>query len=142
VKRFIVILPAVLCLGCVERTLRVRVDQPGARVLINGEERGYTTEIRRNVDVPFLWYGNYEILIRKEGYLTEKVTYTTRAPLYEWIGPDFFAEILPIQLHDIHEVPLISLRAREGPPSDDEERKLRRDNLVDRAEQLQQRVIK
>jgi hypothetical protein len=126
--------------GCVERVLRITTEPPGARVYVNGEERGYTTKTRPTVEVPFLWYGNYEITVRKEGFVTETVTYTTRAPAYQWIGPDLIAETSPIHYRDVHNVPVITLTPREGPPIDDSERRRRREALLDRAEELQQRV--
>lgn len=127
--------------GCVERVMRITTEPPGCRVWVNGEERGVTTERRPTIEVPFLWYGNYVITARKEGYVTQEVTYRTWAPIYQFIGPDLIAEVAPVRLRNVHEVPVISLEPREAPPKDDAERARRRDSLVDRAEQLQQRVL-
>lgn len=128
--------------GCVERVMRITTEPPGARIYVNGEERGVTTVRRPTVEVPFLWYGNYTITIRKDGYFTQDVTYQTKAPPYQWIGPDLFAEIIPWRFRNVHEVPPIELNAREGPPADRYEAEKRRDSLLDRAEELQQRVLR
>ena len=131
-----------LSTGCVERVMRITTDPPGARIFVNGEERGATTARRPTIEIPFLWYGNYTITIRKEGYFTQDVTYTTRAPAYQWIGPDLFAEVAPWRFRDVHDVPAIQLNNREGPPGDEAERLQRRDSLLERAEELQQRVLR
>jgi hypothetical protein len=131
-----------LCGGCVERVMRISTDPPGARIYVNGEERGITTPRRPVIEVPFLWYGSYGITVRKDGYHTEDVSHTVRAPPYQWVGPDLFAEILPVRFRDVHDVPVIVLREREPPPADESERIRRRDALLDRAEELQQRILK
>ena len=58
---------ALLGAGCgVERTLQVNSDPPGALVSLNGEEVG-RTPMRKM----FLWYGTYDLELRKDGYLTK-----------------------------------------------------------------------
>jgi len=48
--------------GCVHRTLEVESNPPGALVYLNGEEVG-RTPMRKE----FLWYGTYDVQLRKEG---------------------------------------------------------------------------
>jgi hypothetical protein len=86
-----------LLTGCVERRFRVESNPPGAYVHINNTPYGPTP-----VDVPFLYYGDYDVTLVKEGYETKKVKQPVPAPWYQYPGIDFFAEALyPAQLTDI-----------------------------------------
>lgn len=94
--------------GCVERRITIGSEPEGAIVTLNDEEVGRTP-----VTVPFVWYGDYDVVLRldqnvgtaqkpeiKRYYLhTHR---RTKAPVYEWVGIDFFAEILPFTLKDEH----------------------------------------
>src|SRR5438045_3252646 len=60
-------LSAALGAGCVRRTLAVRSDPPGALVYLNGVEVG-RTPVQRD----FVWYGTYDVQVRKDGYDTIK----------------------------------------------------------------------
>lgn len=93
----IVALSAVALTGCVERRFRVESNPPGAYVFVNNVPWGPTP-----VDVPFLFYGDYDILLVKEGYQTQRVRQPVKAPWYEYPFIDFISEsLLPIQLTDI-----------------------------------------
>lgn len=83
--------------GCVERTLSVQSNPPGALVYLNDQEVGRTPMQRE-----FLWYGDYEVTLRKDGYQTLKTSKTVIAPIYEWVPLDLIAEILPIHFKDRH----------------------------------------
>src|SRR5437016_3013952 len=74
-----------LCLigGCVERTLTVQTNPPGALVYLNDQEFGRTPVTR-----DFLWYGNYDVEVRKEGYRTIKTHQWLVAPAYQWVPFD------------------------------------------------------
>ena len=61
--------------GCVERTARIETDPPGAIVIVNDEEVGISP-----VRFSFLWYGDYEIILRKQGYRTLKTHHPIDAP--------------------------------------------------------------
>lgn len=85
-------------LGCVRRTLTITTDPPQARVFLNDQEIG-----RSEVSTDFLWYGDYDVVIRKEGYQTLQTNWTVNPPWYQWIPFDFFAEVLwPGWIHDQH----------------------------------------
>jgi hypothetical protein len=127
--------------GCVERVLRITTDPPGATIYVNGQERASTTAERPLVEIPFLWYGNYEITVRRDGYVTEQAIYSANPPWYQLIPIDLVVESLPVNFRDVHVVPPIAMRPREGPPANEAERLQRRDALIDRAEELRQRVI-
>ncbi len=92
--------------GCVERTIVIGSDPPGALVMLNDVEVGHTP-----VTVPFTWYGDYDVRLRyeknvgtpedpiiKRYYLhTDKKTVT---PWFEIIPIDLFAELWPGQFKD------------------------------------------
>ena len=61
--------------GCVERTMKIQTDPPGALVVVNDEEVGLSP-----VKFSFLWYGDYEIILRRVGYETLRTHYRVEAP--------------------------------------------------------------
>jgi hypothetical protein len=84
--------------GCVRRTITITTDPPQARVFLNDQEIG-----RSEVSTDFLWYGDYDVVIRKEGYETLQTHWTIKPPWYQWIPFDFFTEVLwPGWIHDQH----------------------------------------
>lgn len=85
--------------GCVERTLTIHSDPPGAMVYMNDQEVGRTPLSRR-----FLWYGYYDVQVRKDGYQTVNTTTSIVAPWWQWVPFDFVAEILPTRLEDSQSV--------------------------------------
>lgn len=78
---------ASLSTGCVERRFRVESNPPGAYVYINNVPRGQTP-----VDVPFIFYGDYDIQLQKEGYQTLRVKQPVKPPWYEYPIVDFVSE--------------------------------------------------
>jgi hypothetical protein len=107
-------LASLLCLaqaGCVERILKIRTDPPGAIVLVNDEQAGVTP-----LKVSFLWYGDYDLIFRKEGYQTLKTSYRVDAPWYQWPPFDLIAETLvPGTIRDERELPTFVLAPAEPP---------------------------
>ncbi|MBI4717952.1 MAG: PEGA domain-containing protein [Planctomycetes bacterium] len=84
--------------GCVRRTMTITTEPPNALVFVNDQEVG-----RSEVTTDFLWYGDYDIVIRKEGYKTLVTHWKVKPPWYERIPFDFFFEVLwPGHLHDKH----------------------------------------
>jgi hypothetical protein len=93
VKLLCPLLPLVaLAGGCVQRTLQVESNPQGALVYLNGEEAG-RTPMRKN----FLWYGTYDVQLRKEGYETLSRKTRVWAPWWQWPPFDLFAEALPLE---------------------------------------------
>ncbi|MCK4343118.1 MAG: PEGA domain-containing protein [Phycisphaerae bacterium] len=91
--------------GCVERTARVETDPPGALVIVNDEEVGVSP-----VKFSFLWYGDYDIMLRKPGYWTLKTHYRIEAPWYQWPPFDLVAEtMIPATIRDEHVLPTFKL---------------------------------
>ena len=98
--RSLTLLAIVICMaGCVRRTLKITTDPPQALVYLNDQEVG-----RSAVETNFLWYGDYDVAIRREGYQTLQTHWNITAPWYQSIPLDFFFEVLwPGRLHDVHE---------------------------------------
>jgi hypothetical protein len=96
---------AVLCLfaailaGCVERRLTINTNPSGAIVLLNDEEIGTSP-----VTVPFNWYGDYNVTIRKPGCETLQTHRHLPRPWYDYSPFDFFAGCLyPGRIVDSYE---------------------------------------
>lgn len=88
---------AALCpAGCVSRRLMVQSNPPGAMVLLEGREIGYTPTA-----VDFTYYGTRELTLIKDGYETTTQLVPVRAPWYQWPGIDFFSDnLLPYRVTD------------------------------------------
>lgn len=113
--------------GCVERTLKIQSTPSGALVAVNDEEVGMTP-----VKFAFLWYGDYDIILRKPGYQTLKTHCTIKRPWYEVPPIDFVAETLvPTVLQDNHVLPAFALAPVETPAVSD---------VVERASELREQT--
>lgn len=96
--------------GCVERTLKIRTDPAGALVSVNDEEVGLSP-----VKFSFLWYGDYDIIVRKPGYETLKTHHRIDPPWYQLPPIDLVAETLtPAMIKDERETPLLKLTPAPG----------------------------
>ncbi len=114
--------------GCVERTIRITSNPPGARVFLNDEEIGVTP-----VKTTFLWYGDYDVILRKDGYQTLKTHHRISPPWYEVPPLDFVSECLVANtIHDDHEFPTFELTPADTPDVD---------AIVERAVQLRGRAL-
>jgi hypothetical protein len=113
--------------GCVRRTIRITTEPPHALVFLNDREIG-----RSEVTTDFTFYGDYDVVIRKEGYETLKTHLDVKAPWYQLIPFDFFAEVLwPGHIHDAHHGHFV---LTEATPSSPEE-------LIERANETRDRAI-
>jgi hypothetical protein len=122
------LLAALAAMGCVERTVRIQSDPPGAVVVVNDEEVGVTP-----AKFSFLWYGDYEVILRKAGYETLKTNYRLDPPWYQIPPLDLITETLvPGTIHDDHVVPTYPLRPAETPHIGE---------LVDRAVEMRERTL-
>lgn len=79
--------------GCLERTITITSEPPGAVVWMNDQEVGRTP-----VETGFTFYGTYDLRIRKEGYEPIVTQRTASAPWYEYPGPDLVAAALPFRI--------------------------------------------
>lgn len=112
--------------GCVTRTLTVRSDPPGALVYMNDQEIGRTPVTRS-----FMWYGIYDVELRKDGFESIKTTAPVIAPWWQWIPVDFAAEFFNVTDH--HEL-MYTLR----PAS---EAQAEPDVLIQRGEDLRAELV-
>ena len=83
--------------GCVQRKITITSNPPGALVIMNDREVGRTP-----VTTDFLWYGDYEFIVRKDGFETLDKRRKIRAPWWQFVPFDFFAEISPTRPVDAH----------------------------------------
>lgn len=114
-----------LAAGCVERRFVVVSDPPGALVLHNGKPIGSAP-----ADDHFLFYGDHEFTLIKDGYETMKVKEHIGAPWYQWFPLDFFSEVVfPFQIADVRRFsyPMAPLQA------------VRPDEQMSRAQRLRER---
>jgi hypothetical protein len=81
---------ALTLVGCVERKITITSKPKGALVHLNDQEVGRTP-----VDVPFTFYGTYDVRLEKEGYKPLWTERDAKAPLWEYPGPDLVAEAIP-----------------------------------------------
>jgi hypothetical protein len=93
------ILVAALSTGCVERRYVVTSDPPGALVFRNGVPLGPAP-----VDDFFVYYGEYDLTLVKDGYETLHAKVKIDAPWYEYPPLDFISEnLFPYTIRDIRE---------------------------------------
>jgi hypothetical protein len=76
--------------GCVQRTLSITSEPPGAVVTVNNREIGRTP-----LKTDFEQYGWYDVQLRREGYETLKVSQPLHAPWWGYPPFDLLAEAMP-----------------------------------------------
>lgn len=82
--------------GCVERELTILTDPSDAVVVLNDEQLGVSP-----VTVNFNWYGDYDVVLRKDGYETLKTHRELERPWYDKFPFDLFAQVLwPKRIED------------------------------------------
>ncbi len=82
--------------------MKLRSEPSGALVFLNGEEVGRTP-----TEVPFTWYGHYDVELRKEGFATLRTERWVAAPWWQWVPLDLVAALMPVRLR--HE-PVLAFR--------------------------------
>jgi hypothetical protein len=91
---------ACLSSGCVYRRIVVRSDPPGARVILDGQEVGYTP-----AGIPFTYYGTRRLTLVKPGFETHTELVTIPPPWYQWFPIDFVSDnLLPGHVADRHDI--------------------------------------
>lgn len=83
-------LAALAMAGCVQRTLSITSNPSGALIYLNDEEVGRTP-----LEVPFTFYGTYDVRLEQDGYKTLWTKQKAKAPWWEAPGPDLIAEAIP-----------------------------------------------
>ena len=85
--------------GCMYRRLTIRSDPPGALVMIDGREVGFTP-----YSTDFIYYGTREITLIKDGYETLTVMQPVPPPWYQIPPLDFVSDnFLPFKVTNRHE---------------------------------------
>jgi len=84
---WVCLVAAVILTGCVERKLTINTEPRGALVTLNDEEIGQSP-----VTVSFNWYGDYNVIISKEGFETLTTHRNLKGPWYDGFPFDFFAQ--------------------------------------------------
>ncbi len=101
--------------GCVERTVSINSEPAGALVYLNDQEVG-----RAPVKVNFTWYGDYDIILRKEGYETLQTNRRIDAPWYQWPVIDLVAEcMIPTTIRDDRDLGTFTLTKAEFPTKEE-----------------------
>lgn len=127
-SRLLLSIAALCTVGCIERTITINTEPQDATVLLNDQEVG-----RSPVRVPFTWYGDYDIIVRKKGYKAVHTHHNVRAPWYELPGIDIVTEcLIPFTVHDDRVLETIALEPAQ-PPSKDE--------LLNAAAEMRQRAL-
>lgn len=102
--------------------MTINSDPPGALVLVDGEEKGYTP-----APIDFTYYGTREITLIKDGYETVTTMQKVRTPWYQIFPLDFVSDnLLPFKVTDRHQFDY-QLKPQTISPSQ---------QLIDRANEL------
>jgi hypothetical protein len=114
--------------GCVRRTMTINTAPQGARVVLNDQEIGTSP-----VKIDFTWYGDYSVMLEKQGYKTLQTHKMVPTPWYQVPGIDLFAEVFwPFQITDHHELEF-ELQPAGEPVS--------REQLLNDAERIRERAL-
>jgi hypothetical protein len=79
--------------ACLERTVKITSEPPGAVVWMNNVEVGRTP-----LTTAFTFYGHYDVRIRREGYEPLVTSQKLRAPIYEYPPLDLLALAAPVAI--------------------------------------------
>ncbi len=86
-------LATMLSAGCVRRTIAITSTPADAMVYVNDREVGRTP-----CEVSFLFYGEYDVRLKHDGYESIVGSGTASAPIWDFIGADLVAEVAPVEL--------------------------------------------
>jgi len=81
--------------GCVERTVTITSDPPGALVWVNDREVGRTP-----LTFEFEYHGTYDVRLTADGYEPMLTTGKASAPLYDMVPLDLVAELVPARIEN------------------------------------------
>ena len=115
---------AALLTGCVERTIKITSEPPGALVYLNDEEVGRTP-----CRTEFTYYGTYDVRLVLDGYEPYLGPGEMDTPIHQWPAIDLVAEILPMKFSDTVEWHFDLRQVNDDPAA-----------MLDRALQLRARM--
>src|SRR5688572_22340840 len=109
-RRVAVLLLPLLLAGCVERSLIIRSDPPGAEVYEEGVSVGQTP-----FKMKYAHYGTRELIVLKTGYKSHRRLVELNAPWWQIFPLDFVTDVLlPITLTDEVELDITLEKEPEG----------------------------
>ncbi len=88
-----------ICQGCIERSLQVKSNPPGARVFFDGNDKGVTP-----TEFDFKWYGGHKLTLEKDGYVTQSKLVHLSAPLHHKVPLDLVTAVVPVKSGDKHAI--------------------------------------
>ena len=97
--------------GCVRRQMTITSEPAGAMVYLNDREVGRTP-----LTTDFLWYGTYDVQLRKDDYETLSARTRVVAPWWGWPPFDLAAEMMPFHPTDHRKLNYV-LRERQDEPT-------------------------
>lgn len=103
----IALLFALAIAGCVRRQITVTSEPSGALVYLNDREAGRTP-----FTTDFVWYGTYDVVVRKEGFETLNAKTRVFSPWWGVPPIDLVAEMMPFHPTDRHQLHYV---LRESP---------------------------
>ena len=114
--------------GCMHRRFTIRTDPPGAAVIVDGEEIGFTP-----VSLDYTYYATREITLVKDGYKTASLFQKLKTPWYQVFPLEFVTDNLAFtHLHDKREV-MYTLEPEQIVPSGE---------VLDRANDLRSNAMR
>lgn len=105
---------AVFQMGCVSRRMTFVSNPPGAMVLLEGKEIGYSP-----ASADFIYYGTRQVTMIKDGYETKTEFVTVPAPWYQWPGIEFFADNFSLHRVNDRRYFKFDLQPKQMVPDDD-----------------------
>ena len=114
--------------GCMDRTVTITSDPPGAVVWMNDAEVGRTP-----VTTAFTFYGKYDVRLRKDGYEPLVTSADLVAPIYEYPPLDLAAMAFPLRIRTERRW---HFELQPQPPEDEE----RQESLIERARAMQEQA--
>jgi len=113
-----------LCCACVERELVVQTEPSGARVYVDGVDRGVSTP--DGLRIPFEYYGTREVVVRLAGHEPARRFVELEAPWWQTFPIGLAPDVLwPGTIRDEHPVSLALTRREEPPPASELEARAR-----------------
>lgn len=123
----LVALPLIAGGGCTRRTMEITSEPSGALVHLNDQQVGRTP-----VEMPFTFYGTYDVRLEREGYHPLWTEAKANPPWWELPGPDLIAEMIPGTHSRVH----FHFELEPAPPAAEVDDAM----LLDRAQQLRARL--
>ena len=84
---YLLVFQIIFSAGCVSRRMTFVSNPPGAMVVLDGKEIGYSP-----ASTDFIWYGTRRVTMIKDGFETRTEFVTVTTPFYQWPIIDFFTD--------------------------------------------------